>query len=479
MSHTTLEFTGIDEQVALEDFVIEIADIMNNANVQDIAYGNGRFLVTDRYNYKIYHSTTSFTTWVSSNIPRANPLITAFGNHRFVVFSPSDHIEYSSDGDTWLSTTCPVSQNWKSVVYENEKFVAVGYGAGNVETALGVYSLDGITWTQMSLSQSRKWTKVVYGQGKFVAVAEEADKAAYSYDGITWYDSTPWAGNKTVRYAAYGNGKFVAVNSSTQSILVSTNGIDWSETTLSTENVLLKNVVYGNNMFIIFDVNSSKAKLSMNGLDWADVVLPETAVNFSHLIYADSKFVGTTNSVGGDRVVSIKFNSFNDYCIGVEGDVTDIQLNSISTPMPNKLIKVAHDCTIGIDSTDAEIIVHKYGRETIFRPEKLVPEGWISISPFEYFCGWHSPTGYHNSVITEALFERYLNGEFQDVQSVVLLQPDLVDLKLWVLGIDLRIDNIPIGLVYRPRRITCVSMDDDVKSYTHFEGDFSKPFPNA
>ena len=56
------------------------------------------------------------------------------------------------------------SEDWKSVIYADNKFVAVG-----LKGQIG-YSSDGIDWNETSAPEANSWLQN-YGDGKFIAVS--------------------------------------------------------------------------------------------------------------------------------------------------------------------------------------------------------------------------------------------------------------------------------------------------------------------
>lgn len=126
----------------------------------------------------------------------------------------SQNVVYSSDnGDTWNATTIGgTNENWVVAAYGNGKFVTIAEGSGDV-----AYSTDnGASWTVLASAVSEfTWSSVTYGNGRFVAIAESSvdstgglTRTAYSFDGITWYESFIETGDFT--RVSYGAGVFLA-----------------------------------------------------------------------------------------------------------------------------------------------------------------------------------------------------------------------------------------------------------------------------
>ena len=89
---------------------------------ESIAYGNGKF-VAIAYN-KIAVSDDGIN-WTLTDNEIANLRNIVFGNGLFVVTpSSGDICYYSADGISWANTTLPESGDWKALAYGNDKFVA-------------------------------------------------------------------------------------------------------------------------------------------------------------------------------------------------------------------------------------------------------------------------------------------------------------------------------------------------------------------
>jgi predicted RecA/RadA family phage recombinase len=118
----------------------------------------------------------------------------------------------SSDGITWTSRTSAANNDWESITYGNNLFVAVSTtGTGNRVMT----SSDGITWTSRTSAANNNWYSVTYGNNLFVAVSTTGtgNRVMTSSDGITWTSRTS-AADINWESITYGNGLFVAVASS-------------------------------------------------------------------------------------------------------------------------------------------------------------------------------------------------------------------------------------------------------------------------
>lgn len=129
----------------------------------DITYGNGRFIAVRAYLNKAMFS-EDVISW--SFLP-INIVFIAYGNDIFVGISTNGQLFNSKDGTTWNSGKLSESiSGWKSVVYGNGYFMAVGTS----ETAV-VYSTDGINWSaDITGSVTDNWNTVAFGNNVFLTL---------------------------------------------------------------------------------------------------------------------------------------------------------------------------------------------------------------------------------------------------------------------------------------------------------------------
>ena len=145
-----------------------------------IAYGNtgttGYFMTVNSGNNGCYISTNG-TSWSATGVLPSSSTWSclAYGTGPKIWVSlaggatPTNIVAYStSNGTSWLQTTLPISANWTSVTWGNNRFVAVAQGSSAV-----IYSTNGINWTQSptGLITSYAWNNIKYGQGTFLATA--------------------------------------------------------------------------------------------------------------------------------------------------------------------------------------------------------------------------------------------------------------------------------------------------------------------
>jgi len=118
----------------------------------------------------------------------------AYGNSTWVVIKQDGKGAYSTDnGNSWTEslTLLPINIEWDDLTYGNGRFVAVGRGTGNEVKA--AYSFDGITWYNddghlSNLPIVSAFFRVVYQNGQFLAWPDTTGTQviARSKDGYTW-----------------------------------------------------------------------------------------------------------------------------------------------------------------------------------------------------------------------------------------------------------------------------------------------------
>ncbi len=214
----------------------------------------------------------------------------AYGDGKYVGLAYGSNIAtYSTDGINWNFVKLPVSGNWYSMAYGNGVFVAIAFNTAPAS----IYSYDGITWYESSsFPGARSWQNIVFGDGKFIAVAWYTNFAAYSEDGVNWETYTiPNAGTNAWAGVTWGNGAFVAVLQAHRTAAVSPDGKQWD--IFSTNNGgYFWDMAYGNGRFVTTAMNSNALIWSEDGKTWNSTTKPESA---SWLLdFANNKFIATS-----------------------------------------------------------------------------------------------------------------------------------------------------------------------------------------
>jgi hypothetical protein len=184
-----------------------------------------------------------------------------------------------------------------SITYGNGKFIAGGRVFAELQDPNGeygaamAYSIDGINWTAIdatalgyggnaySPDYNRTVNSIVYDNGKFVAVG--FGKIAYSTDGINWTEATNNIFNVSgvaqhIYGIAYGAGKYVA-GGALHKLAYSADGANWTEITGSANPFVsnqngIRQITYANGKFIAPAINGGMA-YSTDGLNWTTIAL--------------------------------------------------------------------------------------------------------------------------------------------------------------------------------------------------------------
>ena len=201
------------------------------------------------------------------------------------------------------------------VVYGADKFVVIPGISGSG----AAYSYDGIKWYDGSLT-GQGYSNPIYGNNKFVAY-DSSGGVAYSYDGIVWNETVMKKnGSNATSFGynsvAYGNGKYVAVGDS-NAAAYSTDGINWTTSSISFKPTNWEYVFYGNSMFIAMPYSGAMYALySADGISWNTANLPGTLTICGYGAYGNGKFVMFDKS--GNRGVYSE-DGINWYAMQVAG----------------------------------------------------------------------------------------------------------------------------------------------------------------
>ena len=132
---------------------------------------------------RTYYSEDNGVNWsAGGNLNNSGAQDVAYGNGQFVVMINNDFLETAPD-DTlplvWTQQSMASPNNVSSMTYGNGRFVIVTEGDNSM------YSFDAVTWYEGDMF-SAAWQKVSYGQGLFIATANDSAAVAHSQDGKVW-----------------------------------------------------------------------------------------------------------------------------------------------------------------------------------------------------------------------------------------------------------------------------------------------------
>jgi hypothetical protein len=282
ITHNGEKFIAVDETTNGDTTVISSIDgnvwVSNTATSgylnRGIVWTGERFIIlhnnfngspTDKFTFSTDGDTWNESTFQTTNFRKA---IATDKKGRVVVLHDgnSQTVDRSNNhGATWNTSTISVSSIvWTDIAYGNGKFVVVSDASGEV-----AYSTNnGETWVVTnSALDSINWDKVVYGNGRFVALSIgggdstiQLSRIAYSFDGITWYNSEPIPGE--FNNISYGAGVFL-LTAPGNFVVKSQDGKVWREFDESstfyttTEAGNWQQAAYGNGQWVLTNFNSS------------------------------------------------------------------------------------------------------------------------------------------------------------------------------------------------------------------------------
>jgi hypothetical protein len=238
-------------------------------------------------------------SWTIQNIPIFGYWRSiVFGNGKFVaVGANSDTSIVSSDGNQWEKVKLPWSDDWQSITFGNGIFVAMSQ-RGGITT-----STDGISWVNNFgglLPGQFSWDCVTFGKGIFVAVQQSglydngrSTQFATSNDGLTW--TTQTVPSSYWHSVTFGDGTFVAVSTVDGFALMSSDGAMWGNQITIGPEFSGQSVVYGNGLFVagfgVWDVGTSP-----DGINWSLQPLPPH-VGYTALFFGGGLFVALSQGV--------------------------------------------------------------------------------------------------------------------------------------------------------------------------------------
>ena len=203
-----------DHQAAYSEDGInwKLTELPYSADWGGLHYDKGKFMASDYYESRAVYSKDGIKWFKLPSSDKENWGFSGvcYGNGKFVAVS-RDSTAYSEDEIHWKTARLPVTEfysgDW-SVMYGNERFVAIVMGTHVSGCDIAMCSEDGINWKVTKMSHAF-WDNLCYGNGKFLAaglrptgqVPVASDIAAYTEDGINWKEiKMPSAAFWTIYY---------------------------------------------------------------------------------------------------------------------------------------------------------------------------------------------------------------------------------------------------------------------------------------
>jgi hypothetical protein len=151
-----------------------------------LSYINGRFYAGGQVG-KIAYSDDGIS-WNVVNTGQTKSFLSpvTYGNGKYVIaggtYGYDGIIGYSSDGLTWTNISIPDSNFFAGLAFGNGVFTLLG-------AAGGVYSSDGVVWNNINITTGQQWRNIIYKDNRFLAVSESSYLTSSS-DGINY--ETPY-----------------------------------------------------------------------------------------------------------------------------------------------------------------------------------------------------------------------------------------------------------------------------------------------
>ena len=270
---------SIEPRVTVDEPLLTtaISPATSSNNWKYIVFGGNRYVAVNGGGAAapaVSSFSTSGTAWNSETLIDTNTVVSGivYTGSKFLVAKESvagaatNQVAQSDDGaGTWTNITLPATKNWGSIASDKSGNVVVIATGGDQDVA---YSADhGDSWTAASVGGTTEdWGLAAYGNGTFVALSNDSlGDIAYSTDnGATWtIESAAVSNNVSWTGLTYGNGRFVAVGLSFTAY--SFDGITWYESEI--EQGTFTNVSYGDGVFIATGTGNLIAK-SADGRVW-------------------------------------------------------------------------------------------------------------------------------------------------------------------------------------------------------------------
>jgi len=295
-----------------------------------LAYGNGIYVAAANFfgNGNDYIMTsTDAITWTLRNHPTlqytdsTKIVDVTFGNGVFAAIVPDgvsgngflDRVLYSTDGITWNTALIPVDVVPNEIIFAENKFVIVAYGA---TTSSILTSTDAINWTEVS--KILVGERIAYGNGLFVVIEELKYPTASGYishDLVNWQPIFfPETVEDSWAKITFGGGVFVITSTFENAFLVSTDGIFWRKIVIPGSNNLWSGVAYGLGKFVAvnsdyidnFFMTSIPDEVDLIGgeyLEFPAVAPGEQVIYYLVTLVDEVENIITLNNISGNYTV--------------------------------------------------------------------------------------------------------------------------------------------------------------------------------
>ena len=256
-------------------------------------------------------------------------LLVAVGNG-----SSSPYVLTSSDAINWVSRTGSAANNWISVTWGNNLFVAIAQTAASATNAI-MTSPDGITWTSRSSISNSEWWKVKWVSflNRFIAIGTTTStRLISSQDGITW-TILSYPEENSWKDFAFSSNLIVAISNATVSngnpIMTSIDGITWTSHPSPLNSLF--SIIWADDLQLFIAMsnsnNPSSYMYSNNGKNW---ITGYTKIN--------QPFISISWSSSLEKFVAVSTNTNNENIIVSNSSTNDVNMYSLMTRYDNSKI---------------------------------------------------------------------------------------------------------------------------------------------
>ena len=283
--------------------------------------GNSKMFFKDSSNNKrlLNYSTNELdlSNWTLQSSPSDNfyqwkSVIYGNGIYVAVGYDTSNYgsVMTSTNSINWTLQSSPSDKlyQWKSITYGNGIYVAVGYDTSNYGSVMT--STDSTNWTlQSSPSEySNIWDSITYGNNTYVVVGYDTDNSKglvmTSIDSSTWTLQQSPSDNLYYWYSTtYGNGIYTAVGTTLSNegiVMTSNDSSTWILQQSPSDNSYIWNsITYGDNMYVAVGINDSgNYGAVMTSTDSSTWILQQSPSDNSYYWYSVAYNNGTYVAVG-------------------------------------------------------------------------------------------------------------------------------------------------------------------------------------
>lgn len=313
-----------------------------NAQLVDVAYGAGTWVVTGFGGTRILSSTDG-ASWTQRAVPGSNTVgKVAFGGGRFVAVANNHTVYTSADGIAWTNVAAaPANAMLSAVAYGAGKFAVVG--RDNNFNGAAYTSADGTTWSPANAIAGAGggvgFIAVGGHAGGFVAAG--GTLVYSSADGVSWTARTsalPSAPRQLattsegVSGAAFAGNQFF-VTGSYGSITTSPDGVAWIRRSTGTV-AELGAVLHDGNRFVVSG-SGGTILTSPDGSAWTQVTTGSTG-DFNKLAFGAGRYVavgftGVHHSASLTAWTTVAGTSFDRWTAVAHGGGRFVAANSATT----------------------------------------------------------------------------------------------------------------------------------------------------